>query len=49
MGGAIYLYLRGIDQAGQGCYVNKPPYDLIHALDEAFKLKQPSHAAGALA
>jgi hypothetical protein len=49
MGGAIYLYLRGIDQAGQGCYVNKPSYALIHALDEAFKLNQPSDAAGGLA
>jgi exodeoxyribonuclease V beta subunit len=48
VGGAIYLYLRGIDQAGQGCYVNKPSYDLIHALDEAFKLNQPSSAAGVL-
>ena len=48
VGGAIYLYLRGIDQAGQGCYVNKPSYDLIHALDEAFKLNQPSNAAGVL-
>ena len=48
VGGAIYLYLRGIDQAGQGCYVNKPSYDLIQALDEAFKLNRPSGAAGAL-
>jgi exodeoxyribonuclease V beta subunit len=48
VGGAIYLYLRGIDQAGQGCYVHKPSYDLIHALDEAFKLNQPSNAAGVL-
>jgi exodeoxyribonuclease V beta subunit len=48
VGGAIYLYLRGIDQAGQGCYVNKPSYDLIHALDEAFKLNQPSCAARVL-
>ena len=48
VGGAIYLYLRGIDQAGQGCYVNKPSYELIHALDEAFKLNQPSSAAGVL-
>jgi exodeoxyribonuclease V beta subunit len=37
MGGAIYLYLRGIDQAGQGVYVNKPPYELIRQLDEAFQ------------
>ena len=48
VGGAIYLYLRGIDQAGQGCYVHKPSYDLIHALDEAFKLNQPSNAEGVL-
>jgi exodeoxyribonuclease V beta subunit len=48
VGGAIYLYLRGIDQAGQGFYVNKPSYELIHALDEAFKLNQPSSAAGVL-
>ena len=48
VGGAIYLYLRGIDQAGQGFYVNKPSYELIHALDEAFKLNPPSSAAGVL-
>jgi exodeoxyribonuclease V beta subunit len=48
VGGAIYLYLRGIDQDGQGCYVNKPSYELIHALDEAFKLNQPSNAAAFL-
>jgi exodeoxyribonuclease V beta subunit len=40
VGGAIYLYLRGIDQVGQGVYVNKPPYDLIRQLDEAFQLNQ---------
>jgi exodeoxyribonuclease V beta subunit len=40
MGGAIYLYLRGIDQEGQGVYANKPPYELIHQLDEAFKTNQ---------
>ena len=41
MGGALYLYLRGIDQAGQGLYLNKPPFELIQALDEAFKNHQP--------
>ena len=49
MGGAVYLYLRGIDQVGQGCYVTKPSYDLINGLDEAFKLNQRSNAAGVLA
>jgi hypothetical protein len=49
MGGAIYLYLRGIDQAGQGCYANKPSFELINALDEAFKLNQQAITAEALA
>jgi exodeoxyribonuclease V beta subunit len=49
MGGAIYLYLRGIDQAGQGCYANKPSFELINALDEAFKLNQQAIAAEVLA
>jgi exodeoxyribonuclease V beta subunit len=37
MGGALYLYLRGIDQAGQGVYFSRPPFELIHALDLAFQ------------
>lgn len=37
MGGALYLYLRGIDQAGQGVYFKRPSYELIHALDLAFQ------------
>ena len=49
MGGAIYLYLRGIDQAGQGCYANKPSFELINALDEAFKLNQQAITAEVLA
>jgi exodeoxyribonuclease V beta subunit len=49
MGGAIYLYLRGIDQAGQGCYANKPSFELINALDEAFKFNQQSIASEVLA
>ncbi|MFM7002678.1 MAG: hypothetical protein ACKOXN_01665, partial [Limnohabitans sp.] len=40
MGGALYLYLRGIDQVGQGLYVHKPPLALIEALDDAFKAPQ---------
>jgi exodeoxyribonuclease V beta subunit len=37
IGGALYLYLRGIDQAGQGVYFHKPPFALIEALDAACK------------
>ena len=47
MGGALYLYLRGIDQAGQGLYLNKPPFELIQALDEAFKNHQPALSGAA--
>jgi exodeoxyribonuclease V beta subunit len=46
MGGAVYLYLRGIDQAGQGVYFNKPSFELIDALDEAFKAQQDLPLAG---
>jgi exodeoxyribonuclease V beta subunit len=46
MGGAVYMYLRGIDQAGQGVYVHKPPFELIQALDAAFKAPQATTALG---
>ena len=36
MGGAIYLFLRGIDQPGAGVYQDRPPRALIEALDHAF-------------
>jgi exodeoxyribonuclease V beta subunit len=49
MGGAIYLYLRGIDQVGQGVYFNKPPFELIQALDDAFKAHHSSALLGAMA
>jgi exodeoxyribonuclease V beta subunit len=49
VGGAIYLYLRGIDQLGQGVYVNKPPYDLIRQLDEAFQSNQHPVGSGVTA
>jgi hypothetical protein len=49
VGGAIYLYLRGIDQAGQGVYVNKPSYDLIRQLDEAFQYNQHPVSSGDIA
>jgi exodeoxyribonuclease V beta subunit len=46
IGGAVYMYLRGIDQAGQGVYIHKPPFELIQALDEAFKASQTATASG---
>ncbi len=49
MGGAIYLYLRGIDQPGQGVYVNKPCFELIQALDHAFKDHQAAALPGVMA
>ncbi len=43
MGGALYLFLRGIDQPGAGLYVDRPPKALIEALDAAFsKPPQPT-------
>jgi exodeoxyribonuclease V beta subunit len=52
MGGALYLYLRGIDQTGQGVYFNKPSFELIQSLDDAFRaLEQatlPSMVSGVM-
>ena len=39
VGGALYLFLRGIDQPGAGLYVDRPPKALIEALDTAFSDK----------
>jgi len=36
VGGAIYLFLRGIDEEGAGVFVDRPPRALIEALDVAF-------------
>lgn len=35
IGGALYLFMRGIDQPGAGLFVHKPPRELIEALDAA--------------
>ena len=47
MGGAIYLFLRGVDQAGGGRFVDRPPQALIEALDAAFAQTQTDHEATA--
>ena len=39
VGGALYLFLRGIDQPGAGLQVERPPKALIEALDTAFSDK----------
>jgi exodeoxyribonuclease V beta subunit len=36
VGGALYMFLRGINQAGCGLFVDRPPRALIEALDAAF-------------
>ena len=36
VGGAMYLFLRGIDQPGNGLYFEHPPRELIEAMDQAF-------------
>ena len=36
MGGAVYLFLRGIDAAGAGVHLHRPPQALIEALDALF-------------
>lgn len=43
VGGALYLFLRGIDQHGAGLYLDRPPKALIEALDVAFS-GPPDHA-----
>ena len=44
MGGAVYLFLRGVNDRGQGIYLDKPPQALIEALDEAFAGRENHHA-----
>jgi exodeoxyribonuclease V beta subunit len=36
MGGCIYVFLRGIEDAGAGVHVQRPSKALIEALDRAF-------------
>jgi exodeoxyribonuclease V beta subunit len=37
MGGAVYMFLRGIHTAGAGVHVHRPPQDLIEDLDAFFE------------
>jgi exodeoxyribonuclease V beta subunit len=36
MGGAVYLFLRGIHAEGAGVHLQRPPQALIEALDDLF-------------
>jgi exodeoxyribonuclease V beta subunit len=46
MGGAIYVFLRGINTAdGHGVYVDKPPWSLIKQLDGDFAGRKDDHVA----
>jgi len=37
MGGAVYLFARGIDQPGAGVWAHRPSPAMLEALDVAFK------------
>src|SRR5450830_382345 len=41
LGGALYLFARGIDQPGQGVFFERPPHELIESLDQAFAAPAP--------
>ena len=45
VGGVLYLYLRGVDQAGHGVHTERLPFALIDAMDRLFAQEAPSHAA----
>jgi len=45
IGGALYLYLRGIDAPGAGVHREKPPRELIERLDRLFSPARPGEAA----
>ena len=48
VGGAIYWFLRGLDQPGAGLFFDRPPKTLIESLDQAFsQTAQTEHAAQA--
>lgn len=44
IGGVLYLYLRGIDQAGHGVHTERLPRALIDAMDRLFA-QEPAHVA----
>ncbi|TVP53604.1 MAG: exodeoxyribonuclease V subunit beta [Halomonadaceae bacterium] len=47
LGGAVYLFLRGINSPSAGIYGEKPPKAAIEALDALFRQNHPEQAPGA--
>jgi exodeoxyribonuclease V beta subunit len=47
VGGALYLFLRGIEEPGAGVYLHKPPRALIEELDAAFSSQSQCEGVGA--
>jgi exodeoxyribonuclease V beta subunit len=45
MGGAVYLFLRGVDASGRGIYGERPPSELIRRLDADFSGMEADHGA----
>ena len=43
MGGAVYLFLRGVDRDRNGVYGDKPPQALIEQLDRNFAGREENH------
>jgi exodeoxyribonuclease V beta subunit len=41
IGGAVYVFLRGIQSAGAGVHAMKPPFELIAQLDNEFAGRAP--------
>ncbi len=48
LGGAVYLFLRGIHAPGQGLHVERPPRELIEELDAMFRAAGSHQLAEAL-
>ncbi|HKT27871.1 exodeoxyribonuclease V subunit beta [Dyella sp.] len=45
VGGVLYLYLRGVDQAGHGMHTERLPFALIDAMDRLFAQETTAHVA----
>jgi exodeoxyribonuclease V beta subunit len=41
MGGAVYLFLRGVDTPSAGVHALRPPWALIDLLDQRFAKASP--------
>jgi len=43
MGGAVYLFIRGVDRNHNGVYADKPPQAFIEKLDRRFRGEEVTH------